>query len=158
MCMFCRSLFVLFLIGRCVVCSSIYGFWLPLLYIQTLIILLCDFEWYGLIIIWQNFNVRLFCCKSDLQRTIRVSLVKQELLTLPEHLSSPPVFSGVRVTRSLVLCVCFVDRYLSLCTFSSGHCAVCNSSIYILITPLVSSNSSNIILRSYRCHCFSVGL
>ena len=26
-------------------------------------------------------------------------------LTLPEHLSSPPVFSGVRVTRSLVLCV-----------------------------------------------------
>jgi len=26
-----------------------------------------------------------------------------ELLTLPEHLNSPPVFSGVRVTRSLVL-------------------------------------------------------
>ena len=32
----------------------------------------------------------------------------QELLTLPEHLSSPPVFSGVRVTRFLVLYVCFV--------------------------------------------------
>ena len=32
----------------------------------------------------------------------RVSLVEQELHTLPEHLSSPPVFSGVRVTRSLV--------------------------------------------------------
>ena len=32
--------------------------------------------------------------------------------TLPEHLSSPPVFSRVRVTRSLVLCVCFVDRCL----------------------------------------------
>jgi hypothetical protein len=29
-----------------------------------------------------------------------------------------PVFSGVRVTRSLVLCVCFVDRYLSFCPFS----------------------------------------
>ena len=41
----------------------------------------------------------------------------QELLTLPEHLSSPPVFSGVRVTRSLVLYVCFVDRCLSFCTF-----------------------------------------
>jgi hypothetical protein len=26
-------------------------------------------------------------------------------------------FSGVRVTRSLVLCVCFVDRCLSVCTF-----------------------------------------
>ena len=26
-----------------------------------------------------------------------------------------PVFSGVHITRSLVLCVMFVDRYLSLC-------------------------------------------
>ena len=37
--------------------------------------------------------------------TSLVPLVEQGLLTLPEHLSSPPVFSGVRVTRSLVLCV-----------------------------------------------------
>jgi hypothetical protein len=28
-------------------------------------------------------------------------LVEEELLTFPEHLSSPPVFIGVRVTRSL---------------------------------------------------------
>ena len=28
-----------------------------------------------------------------------------------------PVFNRVRGTRSLVLCVCFVDRYLSFCTF-----------------------------------------
>ena len=41
-----------------------------------------------------------------------------------------PVFSGVNVTRSLVLCVCFVDRCLSFCTFSFGHCVVCSSSIY----------------------------
>ena len=53
----------------------------------------------------------------------------QELHTLPEHLSLAPVFSGVRVTRSLALCVCFVDRCLSFCTFSFGHCVVC-SSIY----------------------------
>ena len=53
-----------------------------------------------------------------LRLTRRVSLVEQELLTLPEHLSSPLVFSGVRVTRSLVLYVCFVDRCLSFCTFS----------------------------------------
>ena len=46
-----------------------------------------------------------------------------------EHLSSPPVFSGVRVIRSLVLYVCFVDRCLSFCTFSFDHCVVC-SSIY----------------------------
>ena len=34
--------------------------------------------------------------------TRRMPLVEQELPTLPEHLSSPPVFSGARVTRSLV--------------------------------------------------------
>ena len=32
-----------------------------------------------------------------------MSLVEQELLTIPEPLSSPPVFSGVRVTKCLVL-------------------------------------------------------
>ena len=57
-------------------------------------------------------------------------IVEQELLTLPEHLSSPPVFIWVSVTRSLVLCVCFVDHCLSFCTFSFGHCVVCPSSIY----------------------------
>jgi hypothetical protein len=31
----------------------------------------------------------------------RMSQVEQELLTLPEYMSSPPVFSAVRVTRSL---------------------------------------------------------
>ena len=56
--------------------------------------------------------------------------MEQELLTLPDHLSSPPDFSGVRVIQSLVLCVCFVDHCLSFCTFSFGHCVVCSSSIY----------------------------
>ena len=54
--------------------------------------------------------------------TRRVSLVEQELPTLPEHLRSPPVFSGVRVTLILVLYVCFVDRCLSFCTFSFDLC------------------------------------
>jgi hypothetical protein len=66
----------------------------------------------------------------------RVSLVEQELLTLAEHLISPPIFSGVRVTRSLVICVCFVDRCLSFCTFPFGHCVVCSSSIYGFWWPL----------------------
>jgi hypothetical protein len=57
-------------------------------------------------------------------------LVEQELLTLPENMSSHPVLSGVRVTRSLVLSVCFVDRCLSFCHFSFGYCVVCSSSIY----------------------------
>ena len=37
-------------------------------------------------------------------------------------MSSPPVFSGVRVTRSLVLCVCFADHWVFF-----GHCVVCPS-------------------------------
>ena len=45
--------------------------------------------------------------------TRRVPLVEQEQLTFPEHPSSVPVFSGFCVTRSLVLCVCFVDHCLS---------------------------------------------
>ena len=50
--------------------------------------------------------------------------MEQELLTLPDHLSSPPVFSEVRATLSLVLYICLVDRCLTLCTFSFGHCVV----------------------------------
>jgi hypothetical protein len=57
--------------------------------------------------------------------------------------SSPLVFSGVRDTRSLVLCVCFVDRCLSFYTFSFWPlCCLFFFDIWILITPLVSSNSS----------------
>jgi hypothetical protein len=65
------------------------------------------------------------------------SRIVSTLLTLPEHLSSPPVFSGVRVTRSLVWCVCFVDRCLFFCTFSIGHCIVCSSLIYGFWLPLL---------------------
>jgi hypothetical protein len=41
----------------------------------------------------------------NLSSILTLSLMEQELLTFPEHLSSPPVFSWVRVTRSLVLYV-----------------------------------------------------
>ena len=68
--------------------------------------------------------------------TQRVLLVKQELPTIPEHLSSSLVFSGVHVTRSLVLFVCFVDDCLYFCTCSFGHCVVCSSSIYGFLLPI----------------------
>jgi hypothetical protein len=71
-----------------------------------------------------------------------VPLVEQELLTLREHLSSSPVFSGVRLSQSVDLCVCFVNRCLFFCTFSFGHSVVFLSSIYGFWFPLVSSNSS----------------
>jgi hypothetical protein len=47
----------------------------------------------------------------------RVSLVEQELLTLMEHMSSPPVFSGVRVDWSLVFCVVFCRSLFVLLSF-----------------------------------------
>ena len=59
-------------------------------------------------------------------------LVEQELLALTGNLRSPPVFNGVRVTWSLVLCVCFVDRCLSFSIFCFGHCVVCFLDIRIL--------------------------
>jgi hypothetical protein len=50
--------------------------------------------------------------------TRQVPHVEQELLTLPEHLSSHPFFCGVRVDQSLVFCVMFCKSLaivLSLC-------------------------------------------
>jgi hypothetical protein len=49
-----------------------------------------------------NYMFRLYVEHKSARQ---VPLVEHELLILPEHLSSPPVFSEVRVTRSLVLCV-----------------------------------------------------
>jgi hypothetical protein len=75
-----------------------------------------------------------YCISTLLTRW--VPLVERDLPTLPEHLSSPPNFSRVRVTRSLVLCVCFVYRSLSFSTLPSGHCVVCSFSIYGFVLPL----------------------
>ena len=61
-------------------------------------------------------------------------------------MSSPPIFSGVRVTRSLVLCVCFVDRCLSFCTFSFDHCVVCPSSV----PPWYLQTLPNLQLQTFR--------
>jgi hypothetical protein len=60
-----------------------------------------------------------------------------------------PVLSGVRVTRSLVLCVCFVDRCLSFCPFFFWPLCCLFFNIQILITSLVSSNSFYIMLTFY---------
>jgi len=46
------------------------------------------------------------------------------------------IFSGVPVTGSLVLCACFIDRCLFVCTFSFGYCVVCSSSFYGFRLPL----------------------
>jgi len=88
-----------------------------------------------------------------------------------------PVFSGVRVARSLVLWVMFCKSLFILCSFSFGHYSLCPSSIYgfwlpfwylqtfdhyiclsfldlrFLITPFTSSN-----LWPLHCLCFDLRL
>jgi len=53
-------------------------------------------------------------CVADWPYGLFVSIDFRPTVTLSGHLGSPPAFSRVRVTRSLVLCVCFVDRCLFL--------------------------------------------
>ena len=48
-----------------------------------------------------------------------------EMPTLLRHLSVPPGFRGVSVSRTLALRVCFVDRCFSFCPFSVVYCVVC---------------------------------
>jgi hypothetical protein len=72
-------------------------------------------------------------------------VVEQELPTLPEHLSSPLVFSVVRFTRSLVLCVVFCRSLFVL------FLLVIVLFVLLQVTdsdyPLIYSNSSLINFR-----------
>jgi hypothetical protein len=97
------------------------------------------------VISWPHFTLQILVSVliSLISTTItlaRYIVIKRQVplvLPIPVHLSSPPVFSGVRVTRSLVLWVCFVDRCLSF--FSWPLRCLFFFELRILITPLVSS-------------------
>ena len=71
----------------------------------------------------------------------RVPLVEQDLLTLPEHLNSPPVFSGVHVIFSFTCMFCR-SLFVLLYFFFWPLCCLFFFDIRILIAPLVSSISS----------------
>jgi hypothetical protein len=79
----------------------------------------------------------------------RVSLVEQELTYPSGAPGFTPVFNGVRVTRSLVLYVCFVDRCLSFCTFYFGHCVVCSSSMWRSVLLVEETEKTH---RPAACH------
>ena len=69
------------------------------------------------------------------------SLVEQKLITIPEHPTSSPIFSGVRVSQSLVVCVVSCRSLfvlLPFCRFYFGHCIVCPSIYGFWISPLSS--------------------
>jgi hypothetical protein len=78
--------------------------------------------------------------------TRRVSLVDQELFTLSEHLSSHPLLSGV--ARSFVSCVVFCRSLfvLFLLVIVVSFLRFTTSDLRLLISPLVSSNSSCLFL------------
>ena len=105
-------------------------------------------------IIWK-INKLAFFFKCVFKGDLRwVSLLDQELLALPGHMGSPPMFSGVRVTRSLVLCVCFVDRCLYfLFIFFRPLSCLFFFDIRIVITTLGSSNSS---YKTEYTRCFII--
>ena len=70
--------------------------------------------------------------------TRRVPLVEQELIILPEHASSSPLFS---FCHSIFSFLCNVCRSLFI-LFLVDTLSCLSFDIRILITPLVSSNSS----------------
>jgi hypothetical protein len=72
-----------------------------------------------------------------------VLLVEQELATIPEH----PGFGVVRVTRSLALCMFCRSLFVLLSFFSRTLFCLTFFDFRTLITPLVSSNSSNVHCR-----------
>jgi hypothetical protein len=83
--------------------------------------------------------------------------MEQQLLSLPEHLSSPPGFSGVRVTRSLVLFVLFCRSLFGLLYFFIWPLFyLLFSDLRILITLLVSSNSSVFLLFTVSDYPFAI--
>jgi hypothetical protein len=86
-----------------------------------------------------------------------VPLVEQELLAIPEHPSSSPIISWVRDTRSLVLCVMFCRSLFVLLSFFFRLLCCLSFDLRILISPLVSSNSSLILTQQvgvYIKKCF----
>ena len=86
--------------------------------------------------------------------TQRVPTVEQELLTPLEHLRSPMVAHGVRVTRSLVWCVCLIDHCFSFFCFWP-FCCLFFFDKRILITPFWSSNFF-LIQKLTSCTCYYI--
>jgi len=80
-----------------------------------------------------DFYVKWFSCRLKVTRW--VSYMVQELITLPEHLNSPSVFSRVRVAR-----YCFMYNLLQIVVFPFGHCVVRPSSIVMPVLWCMASD------------------
>ena len=85
---------------------------------------------------WIEKTVLHFILKSNVYLIFFLSHIKM-------CFCSSPVFSGVRVTRSLVFCPVFCRLLFVLLYFFFWSLCCLSFFLRILITPLVSSNSSN---------------
>ena len=74
---------------------------------------------------------------------------KQELLTHRDHLSSSPVFGGVRVAHLLSFCVVFCFVFFCMFCLSSSSC-LC---LWIVHSWLVPSGLSNVQGRHFIYIC-----
>ena len=88
----------------------------------------------------------IFKCQNH-PRIERVSIYPLVSVTLLEHLSSPPVFSEVRFTRSLVLCACFV--YICPFVLFHWHFMTVQTVWYILFFTLWQFERCGILFFSF---------
>ena len=132
--------------------TNVFQIWILLMTIQHYVIKIVyvtnDHGYVPLVVITCRSSSHSWLITGFVTRLTRlVSLVEQELPTLPQHLSSPPAFSGVRVRGDM--CV-FVDRCLSFCTFSFWplYCLFFFD-IRIMVTPLfyVANNISQLMAK-----------
>ena len=75
-------------------------------------------------------------------------LEKQELFTLPEHMSSPLEFIGVHVVQSLAFCVVFCRSLFVLLSFLFWPLYCLSFNLWLLNISLVFSNFSYYIEQS----------
>ena len=130
----------------------------------------CHVEWYvyvflfsikcfrgscGLRKVWYDIDV---CLVANLDGqlfvtrvTRRVLLMEHELLALPKHPRWPPVFSGVRVARSIAFNVLFYRLLIVILSFYFCHYIV---SIFKIVFCVVLDDSffhSPFLLYHYQC-------
>ena len=104
------------------------------------------------IVLYEQNQIKIKHTQSRVKETIKqLYMTKRDgymiYIYTTVHARFPLVFGRVRVTRSLVLCVCCVFRCLSFCTFPVGHCVVYSSNYGSWLPPWY--------LQTLRMQCLS---
>ena len=82
-------------------------------------------------------DLHIVSCSFRLTVTRHVSLVEQELITLPRNLNSISISSGFVLFNLWPSVQCSIDYCLSFCPFSFGNSIVCPYSIFDIWIPLL---------------------